>query len=411
VHATIVIFSENNMVSPTLLVLGMITFGSLNTLVRQAQMETCSSSSFPADPSLAKKCQDPTMEPFNKPWIGNLFMFMGEVMLFLGILYEKRMQRQHVLPEPNDDGAHAPPNMPAYYLAIPASLDVLGSGLSGVSMLFISASVWQMLRGSMIIYTAILSVIFLKRRLSEQHVMGLILAFFGLSLVGLSAYLDSEATDYFSLFSRSILFSQYQSYGKDGDGSSLVIFGIVLTVLSQLCSAIQVVVEEGMLKEGGRYKTPSPARVVAYEGVWGLIIMLIVLFVMQRSPGDDHGSYENSIDSIEKMKNNGFLIFLIIIYCISIALFNQCGMAVSKYLSSLHRTLIDSLRALVVWAVQLLMFYCFNSKTYGVAWTGNSWLQLVGFSMLVLGTLVYNKVIDVSKIIRTRDPQDSLLRE
>ncbi len=114
-------------------------------------------------------------------------------------------------------------------------------------------------------------------------------------------------------------------------------------------------------------------------------------------PGDDHGSYENSIDSIEKMENNGFLFFLIIVYCISIALFNQCGMAVSKYLSSLHRTLIDSLRALVVWAVQLGMFYGFDSTTYGVAWTANSLLQLLGFLLLVLGTLVYNEVIHIFK--------------
>jgi drug/metabolite transporter (DMT)-like permease len=379
------------MVSPTILVLGMITFGSLNTLVRQAQMETCSGSSFPSDPNLAKKCDDPTQEPFNKPWIGNLFMFIGEVTVFLGVWYESRVSRPYVPVESTDEPR---PILPAYYLAIPASLDVLGSGLSGVSMLFISASVWQMLRGSMIIYTAILSVIFLKRRLNQEQILGLILAFLGLSLVGISAYLDSNGgMNYHQLFTGTFLLS----HSENSDNSSFVVFGIVLTVLSQLCSAVQVVAEEALLKSGGRFTTPSPSRVVAYEGVWGLLMMTVVLFVMQLVPGDDHGSYENSIDSIEKMENNGFLFFLIIVYCISIALFNQCGMAVSKYLSSLHRTLIDSLRALVVWAVQLGMFYGFDSTTYGVAWTANSLFQLLGFLLLVLGTLVYNEVIHIFK--------------
>ena len=365
------------MVSATGLVVGMIVFGSLNTIVRKAQMETCTSSSFPPSANVAKDCDDPTQEPFNKPWIGNLFMFVGEAMLFGAVFFEPRTIR----PSESNNGLV----LPAYYLAIPASLDVIGSGLSGVSMLFISASVWQMLRGSMIIYTAILSVIFLKRRLDPQHIAGLLVAFLGLSLVGLSAYLDSAVPE---VFLGTFLFDRIAD-----TESSLAVFGIVLTVLSQLCSAAQVVVEEAMLKSG----TLSPSRVVAFEGLWGLIIMVIVLIVMQCVPGEDHGSYENSVDSLGKLENNFFLSFLVLVYCVSIALFNQCGMAVSKYLSSLHRTLIDSLRSIVVWGAQLFMFYGFDSKTYGVAWTRNSWLQLVGFVLLVTGTLIYNEVLPLFK--------------
>ena len=367
------------------LVFGMIVFGSLNTLVRKAQMVTCSSSSFPADPALAAECPHPNEEPFNKPWIGNLFMFVGEVMLFIVVFRE----RAQPLLDYGLVNASAPPkNLPWYYFMIPASLDVLGSGLSGVSMLFISASVWQMLRGSMIVYTAILSVVFLNRRLQAQHVTGLLIASLGLTLVGLSAFFDAE-------FSAA---HYLRSLHAMTDSSSMVIFGIGLTVLSQLCSAIQVVVEEFLLKtEGTEFVAPSPARVVAMEGLWGLTIMMLVLCAMQAIAGPDHGSYENSVDSVEKMGNSAILSVLVLVYCVSIALFNQCGMTVSKTLSSLHRTLLDSLRALVVWGAQLVMFYWFGSTTYGIAWTSNSWLQLVGFLFLVLGTLVYNEVIVVFK--------------
>lgn len=368
----------------SILVLSMIVSGSLNTLVRKAQMVTCTASEFqPVNPSAKGHCENSSEEPFDKPWIGNLFMFIGEVLLFPIVARESRQVR----PQPLSEGSSSA-TMPWYYFAAPATLDVLGSGLSGVSMLFISASVWQMLRGSMIIYTAILSVLYLGRRLSNQHITGSLIATLGLTLVGISAYLDSEQSSISSML-----------HLVRDDHSTQVVFGITLTVLSQLCSAIQVVVEESLLKSSAArgFASPSPARVVAFEGLCGIIIMIVLLVCMQLAPGDDHGSYENSIDSMDKMGHNSTLLGLVVAYCISIALFNQCGMAVSKYLSSLHRTLIDSLRAVVVWGVQLCLYYAYDSETYGIQWTPNSMIQLVGFLFLVFGTLVYNEVVILFK--------------
>jgi drug/metabolite transporter (DMT)-like permease len=240
----------------------------------------------------------------------------------------------------------------------------------------------------MIIYTAILSVLFLGRQLNNQHITGLLLATFGLTVVGLSAYLDTE---------RATTSMFRWSYGLN---SSQVVFGIGLTVFSQLCSAVQVVVEESLLKSSyaQSYQPPSPARVVAFEGLCGLAVMAVVLVCMQFIPGDDHGSFENSIDSMEKLVNNFGLSVLVLIYCLSIALFNQFGMSVSKYLSSLHRTLIDSLRALVVWGAQLILYYACGLTAYGTEWNSYSFVQLFGFLLLVLGTLVYNEVIMLFKI-------------
>jgi len=373
------------MVSIRMLVIGMITFGALNTLVRKAQMVTCSTSSFPVDPSLARECPSPDQEPFNKPWIGNIFMFMGE-MLLLTSLRDKRTQQHDLI-------SHFRSELPSYYLLLPASLDVLGSGVSGVGMLFITASVWQMMRGSLILFTAALSVIFLGRKLERQHVIGLSLAALGLGLVGLSSWLDSnEAPTLYWYFSSA-------------SSSSDALLGIALTVLSQLCTAIQVVVEESLLKmTNDSYRPPSPERIVAFEGLWGCVIMVAVLIGFQLTPGPDHGSAENSIDSIEKLYNSSLLIFLVAVYLVSIAAFNVLGMKVSKHLSSVHRTLIDSSRSVVVWVAQLAFWYIGDSPLYGTPWTDNSWLQLVGFAILVLGTLVYNEVV---VMYRTTQPEDA----
>ena len=376
------------MVSIRMLVTGMITFGALNTLVRKAQMVTCSTSSFPADTSLSHDCPSPDEEPFNKPWIGNIFMFMGEMLLLA-------TSRQTRSPAQADVLSHARPELPARYLVLPASLDVLGSGVSGVGMLFITASVWQMMRGSLILFTAALSVLFLGRRLEKQHVLGLSLAAFGLGLVGLCSWLDSN-NETQTLFAFII---------SSASSSSEALLGITLTVLSQLCTAVQVVVEESLLKmTSDSYRPPSPERVVAFEGLWGCMIMILVLIGLQFKNGPDHGSAENTIDSIQKLYNSPLLILLVSVYLVSIAIFNVLGMKVSKHLSSVHRTLIDSSRSVVVWLVELAFFYIGNSSVYGTPLTKNSWLQFLGFSILLLGTLVYNEILI---LVRPTQPEDT----
>ena len=388
-HSFLVKFAK--MVSIRMLVVGMITFGALNTLVRKAQMVTCSTSSFPVNPNVANECPHPDQEPFNKPWIGNIFMFMGEILLLASIRRSRSPQLDLI--------GQTRPELPSYYLLLPASLDVLGSGVSGVGMLFITASVWQMMRGSLILFTAALSVIFLGRKLERQHIVGLSLSALGLGLVGLSSWLDSNEVP--SLY--SFMFST--------TSSSDALLGITLTVLSQLCTAIQVVVEESLLKmTNDSYRPPSPERIVAFEGLWGCVIMIGVLIGFQLTPGPDHGSAENSVDSIEKLFNSSLLIFLVGVYLVSIAAFNVLGMKVSKHLSSVHRTLIDSSRSVVVWIVQLGFWYIGNSALYGTPWTDNSWLQLIGFAILVLGTLVYNEVISVYRTSQPEDVQSELVR-
>jgi hypothetical protein len=59
-----------------------------------------------------------------------------------------------------------------------------------------------------------------------------------------------------------------------------------------------------------------------------------------------------------------------------IRFYNYCGLAVTKSLSAIHRTLIDALRTILVWGVDLLLFYAFNSPNYGEQWTIYGFLQV-----------------------------------
>jgi hypothetical protein len=79
---------------------------------------------------------------------------------------------------------------------------------------------------------------------------------------------------------------------------------------------------------------------------------------------------------------NWVILFLSILICFSIASFNAFGVTVTKNASSAQRSTIDTSRTVLVWIVQLST----GKETFEP-------LQLVGFILLVCGTLVYNEIV------------------
>lgn len=61
---------------------------------------------------------------------------------------------------------------------------------------------------------------------------------------------------------------------------------------------------------------------------------------------------------------------------------------VTRKLSTIHRSLIDSLRTICVWITMLIVYYS-GAKSLGEGWGPFSWIQLVGFCILVTGSLIY----------------------
>ncbi len=55
---------------------------------------------------------------------------------------------------------------------------------------------------------------------------------------------------------------------------------------------------------------------------------------------------------------------------------------------------IDASRTICVWVVDLILWY--STKGFvGEAWDKYSWIQVIGFVVLFLGTLIYNGVIKI----------------
>jgi len=133
------------------LLLSMIASGALNTIVYKWQNST-----EVAGGGL-----------FYHPFMQATAMFLGEaicIILYLG--EKKRNQYDHELEKIEAVKNNlSVSNIKYFWLAIPASADFFTSTLQYIALNFLNPSVYQMLRGGVIVITAIFSVMFLKRKL------------------------------------------------------------------------------------------------------------------------------------------------------------------------------------------------------------------------------------------------------
>ena len=128
-------------------------------------------------------------------------------------------------------------------LSIPSFCDLLGTGMQQLGLLFCTVSVFQMLKGSVMFFSAMMSVCFLKRKLVLFHWLGLFICVLGLCCVGMSSVFasKSEQTD---------------------NTLSDTLFGIFIILAGQVVCAVQYVIEEFLLKP------PNDAPVLALVGIY-----------------------------------------------------------------------------------------------------------------------------------------------
>lgn len=75
-------------------------------------------------------------------------------------------------------------------------------------------------------------------------------------------------------------------------------------------------------------------------------------------------------------------------------------------MGAVFRTVLETMRTLFVWLVDLALFY--GGFGLGESWSIYSWLQAAGFVVLVCGTLLYQKgdEMDSEKVSLCADMKD-----
>ncbi len=275
-----------------------------------------------------------------------------------------------------EENAHPKKHKNPIIIGIPAVFDLVASTMMSFGLIYINVSIFQMLRGSMVIFTTILSRLFLKgRRVRRYQLVGVIIAVIGITVVGIAGVLVPQA-------------NQSLGFGK-------TLFGIVLVLIAQVIQGAQTVVEEYLLSD---LDTP-PMRVVGFEGVWGFLIMVLIACPLAYLiPGSDyspmpHNSLENTYDTFVCLASNGNLIAVVVVYCVAILLLNMYGMCITEEFNAINRTIFEAIRTGGVWAINLVIHAIFPDSPFGEYWCKWSYIELLGFVILIFSTLIYNKVI------------------
>ena len=157
--------------------------------------------------------------------------------------------------------------------------------------------------------------------------------------------------------------------------------------------AIQMCIEEVFV--GGR---DVPAlQAVGLEGFFGTTVLSLLLIVLYYVPGlaglsETPQHFEDAKDALLQVFASGNVTLLLAMLAMlsSIAFFNFFGISVTKSMSAAHRMVLDSARVAVVWGFSLAVRGVDPASGKGQAF---SYIQAIGFVVLLSGTLIYNRLI------------------
>ncbi|KAK6621747.1 hypothetical protein RUM44_001554 [Polyplax serrata] len=312
---------------------------------------------------IKSKGSDGEVRYFTHPFFQTVIMFIGEILCLLAF---KALFAYYKFKDNTQDSRNllkGNRNFNIWIFCLPAVCDIIATSVMNIGLTLTYASSFQMLRGSLIVFVALLSVGFLRRKINCREWTGILLVITGLITVGISDFLFNK--------------------NKDVNTNS-VVTGDLLIIVAQIVTAVQVVLEEHFVSG----KDIPPLQAVGWEGCFGFTIlgfMLIPLYYIHVGPpisNSPMGRLEDLNDALVQIKNNKLLLMALIGNAASIAFFNFAGVSVTKELSGTSRTVLDSVRTFFVWGI-----------TLALGWQGFSGLQILGFTVLLMGIFIYNDIL------------------
>ena len=274
-----------------------------------------------------------------------------------------------------EDGQLTQPDKPEelpwslyFFLLIPSIFDLFATALCMYGLRYVNVSIYQMLRGSGIVFVAILKQYGLGDNLKKFMWVGVWWNVVSVFLVGATAMLAAADS-------------------PDADPDANPLMGVILICAGAFVQSLQFVFEEKVMT----MDVPAPPLLlIGMEGLWGTLICTFILYPLAYyTPGPDHGSYENPFNTWAMIQNSEVVQYVFITYFLSVFLYNFFAVLVTLMLNSVWHAILDNFRPITVWGVDMFIFYCV-SAALGEAWTKWSFVQMGGMLVLFYGTAIYN---------------------
>eukprot|EP00775_Hariotina_reticulata_P005318 gene5318-5553_t len=413
----------------------MLFTGTINTIATKYQ-----------DITVVGHLPDGQPITFNHPAVQSACMFFGESLCLIPYFY-MRWRRQRAK---RRDPAYTPLPIEEkrsrrfariMAFAVPTMCDATATTAMNLGLYYTYASTYQMLRGTLVLFAGMFTILILRRQLFVHNWLGMVLITAGAALVGASSVIYSSSSTqqpghqdiaaglmtaataashnngWYSITrvaSRGLLTAAAQPAssgalaaggagavpglglwlwqglfsgsssgdgGGGGDGGAVAaapLFGDILVVAAQMFTALQFILEEKFLV---KYKVPA-LLAVGLEGCWGLLLCCLVLPLTSVIKGPGGVPLDDAAAAMRAIFSISQLGVSVGVSILSIAFFNFFGVSVTKSLSGAARATIDACRTLFIWLYAVF-----------VGWESFHALEVVGFVVLICGTSLYNEIL------------------
>jgi drug/metabolite transporter (DMT)-like permease len=221
-------------------------------------------------------------------------------------------------------------------------------------MLFIPASMAFMVQSSCIIFTALCSVLFLKRKLNGLHLKGIAASMVGIGIVTGAGMIythnsKSKTTSSALLDSLSVADATAGGAGLDDldglgwaelaarelrrrlphielSGAVELVTGVAITLVAQLAQALQFISEERLLQKSVLH----PLQVLGLEGLLASLLSFFLLVIAAFVPGfGPEGVWESWTDTAAQLRSSDALAAICLVNVVGVAGTNMFGLRVS----------------------------------------------------------------------------------
>jgi len=253
--------------------------------------------------------------------------------------------------------------------AIPAILNLLNSALRWASLVYIDASVAEMMiSGLELTLSVIAARIFRKRIVAKYRWAGVVIVATGVIII-------ERANN-----------SKHRKSGDEEDGKAHagaqdMMIGVVLIILQSILSVLQDLGEEIFMQA-----TDFPATMMlGMEGLYGFCIGLIIYSTI-----GDQLRIEDIDSTMSMLSKNAKLRWWLLGLPFLFLLTGVFNIKATEVTSAMTRNVWKNMRTVMVWIVALGIFYFGNNSAYGEAWhTPESFIILLGFTVMSGGIIVY----------------------
>ncbi len=331
-----------------------IAMGTLYYFFVEFAKETC----VPAAGTKAGKCPA-DHERFERSFFAATFLFFGMSFTLIPYYFMRY----------NKPGATKVDRQTFINMILPSILEFVGQIMFLMGVMYIPMSLSLTLKGARVVFSALLLVIFLKRKLFAFHWFAVVGTIVGLVVASIPSLLEKS----------------------DSKGASAAAIGISLVLGGEFIRSFRTVVEEKMMKKL-KY---DPMLVVGLQGVYALALSIPALFIVEQISLNGKPLEVLSV-TWEQFTSSGIIIGMYMTFPIAVPGLFISGAYVTKLMSAVHNALTTILTNAIVWILAIIVHEIDHSR--GKELKAISSVQLVGFLVVLVSSLMYDAIIRIPRL-------------